>query len=179
MYYDPSVIMLPGGDEAPPTPGLSGDIPIDIPAGGTVTGQFREDQVLQAAIDLDEITRGNFMPYAATLTITKDEPSYQPLSPPMPADPTDPEDTDVIQTPMGAPIPRAAFPMFVRLDLVFKPSQHMVLDYDVRVRDIRGIVPDKLLDAPTDQLATFMPTEFMLNLGTNTGGDGDGGSDAD
>jgi hypothetical protein len=170
MYYDPSTIKLdPGDDEAPPTPGLSGDIPMDIPANGTLSGEFTEDQVLSASIALDEITRGNFDPYAATLVDPKNETSYQPLSLPMPADPTDDEDTDIVQTPMGPPIPRAAFPEMVRIDLVFKPSAHMVLDYDVRVRDIRGILPKDLLSAPSSQLTMFDPTLYVLAADEGSG----------
>src|SRR5689334_5601957 len=44
--YDPSTIVLePGNDEAPPTPGLGGDIPIDVPAGAEVSGLLTEDDV--------------------------------------------------------------------------------------------------------------------------------------
>src|SRR5689334_7376223 len=47
--YDPSLIVTdPGDDEAPPTPPLAGNIPIDIPANGTVTGTFRGDLLIEA-----------------------------------------------------------------------------------------------------------------------------------
>ena len=170
MYYDPSTIMLdPGDDDPPPTPGLSGDIPIDVPASGTVSGTFTEDQVLAAAVALDEITQGNFDPYAATLVDGKNETSFQPLSPPMPEDPDDPDDTNVVQTPMGPPIPRAAFANMIRVDLVFKPDSHMVLDYDVRIRDIRGIVPNDLLNSTSAELTTFDPTLYVLLTGSGSG----------
>jgi hypothetical protein len=150
--YDPSMIMLdPNDDEAPPTPGLSGDIPIDIDPGGTYQGTFREDQVLEAAIDLDEITRGNVNPFAAELDINKNDQTFQPLAPEM----YDMDGNPLPRTPMGKPIPREAFAGMIRMDLVFKPSTHMVLDYDVRVRDLRGIVDDKGLDAPMTELQQF------------------------
>ena len=69
--YDPSMLVLSNEREAPPTPGLQGDIPLDIPANGELSGLFREDQLREASIDLDQITRGNMNPFRATLTISK------------------------------------------------------------------------------------------------------------
>ena len=150
--YDPSMIVLdPNAEEAPPTPGLSGDIPLDVPAGGEVTGVFREDQMLEASIDLDQITRGNANPFAATLTIDKNDTMFQPLEP----EQYDKDGNPLPRVPMGTPIPRAAFAQMIRVDLVFKPTTHMVLDYDVRVRDIRGIVDDKGLTSPMSELYDF------------------------
>ena len=164
--YDPSIINLdPGNDEAPPTPGLSGDIPInDIPPGGEVSGLFTEDELREAAIDLDQITRGNVNPFRATLTISKNAKTFQPMTPLMPvmegqmATP---------QTPVGPAIPREAFAELTRIDLVFKPTTHMTLDFNVRVRDLRGIMHDLLLAAVTEkpgELQPFMPAVF--NVGT-------------
>jgi len=155
--YDPSKLDFSGGaEEAPPTPGLDGDVPIDIPAGETVMGQFREDQILEASIDLDQITRGNINPFAATLKVNKNDPSFQPVTIVMPtaADPMP------VPQPMGPPIPRAAFAHMIRFDLVFKPSTHMVLEYAVRVRDPRGIMDDLLLAAPAGELTPFMPPDY-------------------
>jgi hypothetical protein len=144
--YDPSIIVLdPGNDEAPPTPGLSGDIPIEVPAGGEVSGLFTEDELREAAIDLDQITRGNVNPFRATLTSSKNAQEFQPLTPPMPAV------VDYVQMPDGPAIPREAFAELTRIDLVFKPTTHMVLDYNVRIRDLRGIMHDLLLTAVTDK----------------------------
>jgi hypothetical protein len=154
--YDPTLIVLdPGDDEAPPTPGLSGDIPIDIAANGEVSGTFREDQLLEAAIDLDQISRGNVNPFAAMLTVNKNDPSFQPLSPMMPAV------MNYMQTPVGDPIPRAAFRALVRIDLVFKPDRHMVLDYVLRVRPHRDVINDMGLDAPANQLMLYDPAPFV------------------
>jgi hypothetical protein len=161
--YDPSIIMLdPGNDEAPPTPGLSGDIPIDVPAGGEVSGLFTEDELREASIDLDQISRGNMNPFRAMLTISKNAKEFQPMTPLMPA--MDGEEPPM-QTPVGPPIPREAFAELTRIDLVFKPSTHMTLAFNVRVRDLRGIMHDLLLTAVTEkpsELQTFMPAVFNV-----------------
>jgi hypothetical protein len=158
--YDPSIIMLdPGNPEAPPTPGLSGDIPIDVPAGGTVSGLFTEDQVREASIDLDEISRGNFNPFRAELTISKNAKEFQPMTPVMPGV------ENYMQMPMGVAIPREAFAELSRIDLVFTPTTHMTLDFNIRVRDLRGIMHDLLLAAVTEkpgELQTFMPAMFNV-----------------
>jgi hypothetical protein len=156
--YDPSLIVLdPNDDEAPPTPGLGGDIPIAVPSKGTVSGLFTEDQVREASIDLDQITRGNVNPFRAMLTISKNAQNFQPMTPPMPGDEM------YMQTPIGSPIPREAFAGITRIDLVFTPSTHMTLQYNVRVRDLRGIMHDLLLAAVTekpDELQAFMPEVY-------------------
>jgi hypothetical protein len=156
--YDPSIIMLdPGNDEAPPTPGLDGDIPLDIPAGGELSGIFTEDQLREASIDLDQVTRGNVSPFRATLTVSKNAAAFQPLTLPMPMV------MNYMQTPVGPPIPREAFAEITRIDLVFKPDTHMTLDFNVRVRDLRGIMHDLLLAAVTrkpGELQTFTPMAY-------------------
>ncbi|HET7501063.1 MAG TPA: hypothetical protein VFK02_08675 [Kofleriaceae bacterium] len=158
--YDPSIIVLdPGNDEAPPTPGLGGDIPIDVPAGSKVSGLFTEDNLREASIDLDEITQGNFNPFRASNTISKNLSEFQPVTALMPGV------ENYMQMPMGDPIPREAFAALVRIDLVFRPTTHMTLEYNVRVRDVRGIMHDLLLDAVTkkpDELQPFMPMEFNV-----------------
>jgi hypothetical protein len=155
--YDPTMILLdPGDDEAPPTPGLSGDIPTDIAANQSISGTFREDQLLEAAIDLDQITRGNMNPFAAMLTVSKNVASFQPMTM---YDPTMP---DAMQTPTGAEIPRAAFRGFIRIDIVFTPSTHMEMNYTVRARDHRGIIHDHGVDAPVDQLWIVTPPFFTI-----------------
>jgi hypothetical protein len=154
--YDPTLIVLnPGDNEAPPTPGLQGDIPTDIPANGEVSGTFREDQLLEAAIDLDQISRANVNPFAAMLTVNKNDASIQPMTPLMPGV------MNYVQTPMGPPIPRAAFRQLVRIDLVFKPDRHMVLDYVLRVRPHRDVINDMGLDAPANQLMLINPAPFV------------------
>jgi hypothetical protein len=148
--YDPDTIVVSDDEEAPPTPGLEGNIPLHIPAGGTLSGLFREDQLREAAIDCEQVTRANVNPFAAILTINKNDSQIQPLTPYDPADP------DVVQMPAGPPIPREAFANLVRIDLVFSADTHMVLEYAVRVRDVRGgMLAEDLYDAPANELQMF------------------------
>lgn len=157
--YDPSMIMLGSGRETPPPPGLDGDIPLDIPANGSLSGLFTEDNVREAAIDLDQITRGQFNPYKATLTIGKNIKEFAQLEPLM----FDMDGEPLPQAPTGVVFPREAIPALLEADIVFKPDRHMTLEYTVRVRDIRGdMLPDKLLAAPTDELEPFTPASFSI-----------------
>ncbi|HEU0029238.1 MAG TPA: hypothetical protein VFQ53_01310 [Kofleriaceae bacterium] len=155
--YDPSLIVLSTDDDAPPTPPLEGNIPIHVPKGGTVSGLFREDQLREASIDLDQITRGNVNPFAATLTINKNADAFQPMTPYDPANP------DVAPTPVGDPVPREAFRQLIRVDIVFRPTTHMVLEYTVRVRDVRGeMIHEDLFDAPAGELTAFAPATYSI-----------------
>jgi hypothetical protein len=142
FYYVPNVFVVdPEEDEEPPP--LMGDIPLVIPAGGIRTGVFREDQLLEAAIDLELITRGATNPFAAVLQIH--------------------EDTTEIVDPGGGPaVPREAFAHLVLLDLAFTANRHMVLEYTVRVRDHRrpGLLHAELLDADPGELTGFAPAMF-------------------
>jgi hypothetical protein len=157
--FDPELVVLdPGDDEAPKTPALQGDIPLNVPGNGELSGLFTEDNVLEASIDLDQITRGNVNPFRATLEIDKNAKLFQPMTAPMPADP------EYVQTPTGPAVPREAFAQMIRIDLVFKPDHHMVLDYTVRVRDTRGIMDDMLLSAPAAELQTFMPMAYAPGM---------------
>lgn len=159
FYFDPKLVNLaaPNDREAPPTPGLQGDIPIDVPASGEVSGLFREDQVLEASIDLDMITRGNVNPFHAVLTINKNVDSFQPMTAPMPAN------MNYTQTPTGPVVPRAAFAHMVCFQIVFKPDRPMTLEYTVRVRDIRGgLVHERGNHAPAGELVTFAPMAYTV-----------------
>ncbi len=157
-YYDPTLINLaaPGDDEAPPTPQLQGNIPTDIGPNAVLTGTFREDQTLEASVDLDEITRGNITPFYATNVVDKNDPSFQPMSAPMP------DNVDYVPSPVGPVIPRAAFAEIIRYDFTFKPDHHMTMTYEVRIRDIRGIVDPKGLDAPASELTMFAPMPYTV-----------------
>ncbi len=151
QFYEsaPDVVVLSEDDEAPPTPGLTGDVPIDIPAGGTVSGLFTEDDMREAAIDLDQITRGRINPFRARYTIAKNDQQFAQLS-----EVTYDEDGEAeMQMPTGVVFPKAAFAGMLRLDLVFDPDRHMVLEYSVRVRDVRGkLINMMFFDAPADEL---------------------------
>jgi hypothetical protein len=168
--YVPSTINLdPGAEEAPPTPDLQGNIPINVPAGGSVDGLFREDQMLEASVDLDEITRGNVNPFAATLSKDqRDITSFQPMT----ALTFDAMGNPLPQTALGNPIPRAAIPFMIRVDLIFKPSTHMVLDWDVRMRDLNGnMLDDRGASAPTSALQQFNNImQYTVGSGSGSGG---------
>ncbi len=157
--YDPDMIVLSLDDDAPPTPGLDGNIPLHIPASGTLSGLFREDQVREASIDLEQVTRGNVNPFAATLRVNKNDDEIRPF---LPFDPMDPE-AGPVPDPNAVPIPREAFATLIRIDLVFAPSSHMRLDYTVRVRDVRGEMMNELLMAaePGD-LHPFAPQPYAV-----------------
>lgn len=172
--YDPTILVLdPGDDEAPPAPDLAGNIPIDVAAGATVSGVFREDQLLEASVDLDEITRGNVNPFAATQSLDdRDAPSFQPLSPLM----FDMDGNPLPQTAVGMPIPRAAFPHIIRVDMRFEPTTHMVMDFDVRIRDlVNNIVDDKGGAAPMSELQAFDNIMTFTAGGGSAGGSGGSG----
>jgi hypothetical protein len=157
--WDPTLIM-PAGDESPPAPDLAGDVPIDIQENGEYDGLFREDQLLEAAIDLDQITRANINMYAATLTVNKNDPSFQPLSaqqvPPMGS--TMPP----MQTAMGSAVPRAAFRNFVRVDILFKTDSHMTIDFNLRVRPhVNDVIHDMGMNAPAAELTILDPAPYV------------------
>jgi hypothetical protein len=157
--WDPSLIM-PADKEAPPPPDLAGDVPIDIAENGELDGVFREDQLLEAAIDLDQITRGNVNMYAATLVVNKNDPSFQPMSAQLPPPPgsIDPPP----QMPLGSAVPRAAFRQFVRVDIVFQASTHMTLEFSLRVRPhTNDVIHDKGMDAPAAELTILDPAPYV------------------
>lgn len=156
MAYDPAMIMV-ADDEDPPAPPLAGNIPFDIGPMGTVTGVFREDQLREAAIDLDQITRGNVNPFAATLTISKSADSFQPVTPYDPATMTGGE-------PDGPAIPAAAFRQIVRVDITFRPSRRMEIEYAIRVREHVDVIHEMGLNAPADELQIIDPPYYSASL---------------
>ena len=162
--YDPALVVLSADDEAPPSPGLQGDIPLDIPAGGTLSGVFREDELREASIDLDMITRGLVNPFRATLVVDKNRTEFEEQT----ALTYDMDGEPLPQMGTGVIFPRETFAQMLRIDLVFKPDRPMVLEYTVRVRDVRGeIVHDLAMAAFTDpvgmgELEPFMPAPFEV-----------------
>lgn len=154
--YDPAAIMV-ADDEDPPAPPLAGDIPIDIEPNGTIEGVFREDQLREAAIDLDQITRGNVNPFAATLTINRDKPSFQPVTP---YDPV----TETGGTADGPEVPAAAFRQLIRVDIRFRPDREMVLEYTLRVREHTEVIHEEGLNAPADELDLRDPPVYAASL---------------
>lgn len=155
FFYDPSMIELGGGDEeSPDPPALAGNIPRDVPAMGRISGVFREDQLLELSIDLDQITRANINPFRAVLQIDEDIEAIQPLTP------FDPDMPDVPQMPMGEPIPREAIAQAIRIDIAIESSTNVMLSYSVRVRDRRGLLHKRLMAAPVTGVTQFMPVLY-------------------
>src|SRR5262249_19453534 len=64
--YDPSMIMVGEEQDAPPP--LMGGRPIMIAAGGSTTGVFREDELREAAQDLDAMSRAGYNYTRALIT---------------------------------------------------------------------------------------------------------------
>ena len=153
--YVPGNFVDPTDREAEPPPPLVGHVPIHVAKNAMTSGVFREDQIREASVDLDLITRGNTNPFKAILQPgDADQPQFQPT---MLIDPTMP---DLGSTPVGDPIPAEAYAQLVRFDLSFTADQHMVMEYAVRVRDYRGLLHEKLLDAPAGELQTFSPATY-------------------
>lgn len=151
-YVPTNFVVDPEEDEQPPP--LAGNVPIDVPALGQVTGVFREDQLREAALDLDLITRGGFNPFAALLTVHEDlrntaEIPFVPYPPDQDPPPAPPR-----------PLPIEAFAHLVQLDVTFQADRHMVLEYAVRVRDPDGLLHDDLLAADPAELQVFMPAVY-------------------
>ena len=160
--YDPAILVLGTGRDAPRAPGLAGDTPLDVPAGGSISGLFREDQLREASIDLDQITRGRITPFRARLQINKNLEEFAQLEPMM----FDMDGEPLPQVETGLVFPRVAIPQLLRVDLVFEPDRPMMLDFNVRVRDVRGkLLPDLLLDAPVDELEPLEPMPFVIDAG--------------
>lgn len=142
FYYVPiNFVIDPDEDEEPPP--LVGDIPIVIPGSGTVTGVLREQQLREAALDLELITRAQQNPFAAILQIHEGEVT---------------EITDVTS---GLVVPERAFGHLVQLDIGLEANRHMVLEFTVRVRDHRELLHDLLVDAPAAELTAFAPVEYI------------------
>ena len=153
VYVPDNFIVADEEEEAVPPP-LAGNVPIDVPALGDVSGVFREDVLREAALDLDLITRGLLNPFAALLVNHEDirnssEVTYTPYPPDQENPPPPPP-----------PMPIEIFAQFVQFDVTFTANRHMVLEYAVRVRDPDGVLHDELLAAPMEELMAFTPAIY-------------------
>jgi len=155
--YNPEAIMVGDPDRDPPAPPLAGDIPITIGPNGTVEGVFREDQLREAAIDLDQITRGNVNPFAAVLTTSKSATSFQPVTPYDPVSETG-------GAPDGPEVPAAAFRQLIRIDMRFRPDRDMVLEYTIRLREQVEVIHELGLNAPAAELDLRDPPVYAASL---------------
>jgi len=137
-YVPDAFVIDPQEDEEPPP--LVDGIPFEVPADGVVSGVFREDQIREASIDLDLITRGGFNPFMAILPIDEDRTSF---------DTTD-----------GLAVPEEAMASLVRFAVGLTSNRAVRLEFALRVRDRVGIVHDELLRAPAGELTVFMPADY-------------------
>lgn len=140
--YIPDVFVDPTDPDAEPPPPLVGDVPMEVAAGESISGVFREDEFKEADVDLDMITRGNVSPFKALLTNNARTRSFANAA--------------------GDTVPEEAFASLVRFDVNFEADTHMVMEFSIRVRDHRSpaLLHDELLDAPAGELTTFAPADF-------------------
>ncbi|MBT8491954.1 MAG: hypothetical protein KJO07_02745 [Deltaproteobacteria bacterium] len=138
--YVPSAFVLdPEEDETPPN--LVDGLLVTVPAGGTLTGVFREDQLREASWDLDFITRGGINPFEALLNIHEEEREYTSLSD-------------------GLVYPEQAIPSLVQFEFGMTTNRPARLSFAVRVRDREGILHEELLRAPDGDLVIFAPADY-------------------
>ena len=139
--YNPAAFVVDVEDQDAPPP-LTGDVPLEIAAGDERSGVFREDQLAEASLDLELITRAGVTPFAALLDVH--------------------EDWDEMTDTAGMTVPSAAFAGLVRIDMTLIADRHMVLEFAVRARDHRdpNLLHDDLLDAPPEELQPLAPAEY-------------------
>lgn len=139
--YAPLAFVIDPDEDREPPP-LAGDIPLDLGPDAVVSGVLREDQLREASLDLEQITRAGVNPFAAILTHNEDEPA-------------------VTVMPEGVAVPQDRLGQMIRFDLVFVANQHMVLEWALRVRDHRGLLHPDLGAAPAEELTVFDPAVFV------------------
>ncbi len=122
-------------DVQPPPPLVDG-APLQIGPNETRSGVIREDNVREAAIDLELMSRAGMDVIVALLNVN--------------------EDTEVFtDTVSGAEITEDLFAGLVEVDMRFSATTHMVLEYSIRIRDHRGLLHDDLGAANAAELAVF------------------------
>jgi len=135
--YVPALFVI-DPDEMEEPPPLMGDIPLQVPASSTITGVFREDQLQEASLDLELISRADptLTPFAALLAIHEDMQEFVMTG--------------------GTTIPKELFAHLVRLDITLEGDRHMVMEFAVRVRDHRN--PNLIVDECLDENEVLNPT---------------------
>jgi hypothetical protein len=138
--YVPTAFVVDVEEEEAPPP-LAGNVPLELEPGETRDGVFREDELAEAALDLELITRGAVSPFTALLEVNEEMDEFDAA---------------------GVDVPSDAFASLVRIDLALVADQHMVLEYSVRVRDHRdpGLLHEELADAPPGELTAFAPADY-------------------
>jgi hypothetical protein len=125
--YDPAAFVTDPQENAPPP--LAGGKPIMVPAMAQVSGLIREDELAEAAQDLDAFTRGGVIAQKALITRWK---------------------TGDVTGGMGGmldTIPSAAIPLLLELDLSAEADQPLTLTATLRVRDRSGRLRPTEMDA--------------------------------
>ncbi len=137
VEYVPALFVVDEEEMEEPPP-LLGDVPIIVPAGDTISGVFREDQLFEAAIDLELIGRANpaLSPFAAVLEVHEDMTEFDMG---------------------GVTIPEKLFASMIRFDLSLEADTHMVMEFAVRVRDSRD--PDLVVSECLDEQEVLTPTQ--------------------
>lgn len=136
-FIDPNVPV----DEQPPPPNLYGGAPMHLAGNEIRTGVLREDDLHEAAIDLEAITR---YPDPAGATATP----FEVIN----------HNSQLSKVGLDAVPLNDVTPAMVRYVLTLSANGHVVLDYSVRVRDHSGKIASATatnLYVPTD--ATLMP----------------------
>lgn len=144
--FDPALLdIAPDDDDVVPPPPLVGNVPILVPALATLSGVIREDEIDEASIDLELISRGGANIVGAILDVNEGA-------------------SEFVDTASGLIFTRDQFAGLVRVDVTFVANRHMVLEFAVRVRDHRGLLHEDLLEAVnTDPglLQPFAPVPFV------------------
>jgi hypothetical protein len=116
--YDPTLFVIDPEEDEPPPPLIGGE-PIELGPGETKTGTLREDQLYEAAQDLDAISRGGVIPQYALITRwpTEDVPA---------------------ENGMGGAlngIPSELVPLLLQLDVSLSTNVPVELSFALRMRD--------------------------------------------
>jgi hypothetical protein len=113
--FDPAVLVEDPDEEEPPP--LMGGRPIEVAAGAVVSGVFREDELAEAAQDLDAMSRGGVNPQRALITRW--------------------ETRDISGGTGGVleAIPSAAVPLLLEVSLTVEASRPLLVSATLRIRD--------------------------------------------
>ncbi|MBP6628023.1 MAG: hypothetical protein KA297_01255 [Kofleriaceae bacterium] len=154
FVIDLSMYLVDPDEPGARPPALMGGYPIEVPGNGQLSGVFREDQIIEASIDIDQMSRGNMPPLEAIINRHEDIESFQPMTL------ADPEDPNSMPEPMGPAIPRAAIPLMTQFDVSMTADRRMILEFVVRVRDQRGILHTMGMAAPMAELQPHAPAAY-------------------
>lgn len=127
VRYDPNAFVIDPDEDEPPPPLLGGK-PITLEPLATVSGVVREDEVSEAAQDLDAVGRAGMTPQAALLTRWPSAAVEGPLVP-----------GGELLT-----IPAEAVAALLAFDVSLVGDEHLVLEVTLRVRDHSSrLAPDE------------------------------------